>query len=113
MKNILRFFRIAVVLCFLALFSSCGEKGGIIEVYNSYSGNKEVTVYSGFEYHKTSTPQIKYSSMYGPKYISPGKTEKFDVSSNSEYFIYWLDGSNPQFKPVSVSDGRTVSVMIP
>jgi len=115
MKNMVKVFIAAIILCIVPLFISCGERGGKIVVNNNYSENKSVTVYSDFsiKYKVLNITEFSYKDKYGPAMITDGSCGDFNVNSNTTYGIIWRDGRVDKYKTVEVVNGETVYVDIP
>jgi len=112
--NLKKIFLIIAALSLTLFFTSCGEQGGIIEVENKYSENIEVNVCTRYEHNSTNNTVIATNNEN--KTVFAGRKEKFEVTSNSTYYVWWKTGprDNPLYicRSVSVSDGKTVSISI-
>jgi hypothetical protein len=96
----------------MASLFSCGEMGGTIIVKNNYSEDVSVTIYSDFT-KPSSLGIFQYKNKYGPKTITAGSTDIFNVGTNADYGIVWRVGGYDRYTTRQVANGEVVEITIP
>jgi hypothetical protein len=92
---------IILAVIILVGLTSCGEKGGIIFVENKRTVTYSVRI--------SNTSGHSGASMDFDNFISPNKTEYFEIENDG---TYWVLLNGIPYKEFSISGGETVHVTI-
>jgi hypothetical protein len=104
MKNVLKIFAVVLVAAFLMV--SCEEKGGTIEVKNSWSYDASVSVVKG---SSPSMPKVGEGTL-----IKAGQTHEFEQDEDGVYLVCAISIEPKTFvsSPVTLLAGNSVTVTI-